>query len=135
MISDFGGALLNGVAQAAAGITCALANPAFSPKELEHAINVSRASHMLVDASALPLVCETLQAMGLSSDEIRRRVVVMSSDAETPAEHKARGWVALDRLDFTPVASVPERFDGDHADATALIYFSSGAFDLVIFTI
>ena len=82
---------------------------------------------MLVDASALPLVCETLQAMGLSGDEVRRRVVIMSSDAEIPAEQRARGWVTLDRLDYTPMASVPERFDGDQADATALIYFSSGA--------
>ena len=56
-----------------------------------------------------------------------RRVVLMAPDAEISHELRTAGWVGLDRLDTTPVPGVPERFDGDAADATALIYFSSGA--------
>ena len=112
--------------QAAAGIACAPANPALSPKELAHAINVSQSSHILAHFSIMPLVSATLSSMGHSKDAIRRRVIIISSSDETPVEYKTGGWVTLDRLDFTPVPSVPERFDGDDADATAIIYFSSG---------
>ena len=50
----------------------------------------------------------------------------MTTDSETPAEYRSGRCVGLDRLDYTPVAGVPERYDGDAAEATALIYFSLG---------
>ncbi|GJE97813.1 acyl--CoA ligase [Phanerochaete sordida] len=113
-------------AMAAAGVTCVLANPAFSPGELAHALDVSDASHVFAHPSAVPLVHATLRARGLAERDIRQRVVLLAPDGEVPHELRTAGWVGLDRLDTTPVLGVPERFDGDEADATALIYFSSG---------
>ena len=107
-------------------------NPTWSSGELAHAIKVSGASHILAHPSAMSLVLETLQSMGHSLVEIKSRVIVMAPGSETPAEHKSGGWVGLDGLDYTPVASVPERFDGDAAEATALIYFSSGMLYYII---
>lgn len=112
-------------ALAAAGMTCVLGNPAWSPAELAHAFAVSDASHVLAHPSVLPLVRDTLRSRGLAERDVLRRVL-LAVEGALPQELRTAGWVGLDALDCTPVAGVPERMDGDAADATALIYFSSG---------
>ena len=64
--------MLTTLCQAAAGIACALANPAWSASGLAHAVKVTGASHILAHPSAMLLVLETLQSMGHSLDEARR---------------------------------------------------------------
>lgn len=122
--TDFYAVIMLGLG--AAGITCAPANPAYTEHELAHAMTVSRASHVLVHASAMPLVLATLQSLGRSPDDVKRSVIIVSAEHETPGEYRAGGWATLDTLDYTPVAGLPERFDGDAARATAFIYYSSG---------
>ncbi|GJE91085.1 AMP binding protein [Phanerochaete sordida] len=121
--TDFYAVMMLGLG--AAGIVCALANPAYTAPELAHAITVSRASHVLAHASALPLVRATLASLGRTPEDIRRTVVLVSPEAETPPEDAA-GWATLDTLVYDPVPGLPERFDGAAADATAFVYFSSG---------
>lgn len=112
------------VAQGAAGICAALVNPALVEAELAHAFTASGASHLLVDASALPLAARTLRTLGYAPGEMRHIVVVVSADG---APRAGDGWTGMDALDCAPVPGVPEAFDGDAADASAFIYFSSGA--------
>ena len=93
-----------------------------SAPELAHALAVSGASHVLAHASALPLVCAAFAALGRAPEDVRRAVVLVS-----PPEEDAPGWATLDSLVYEPVPGLPERFDGAAADATAFVYFSSGA--------
>ena len=77
---------------------CAHANPGYSKMELAHAIKVSSASHILADASSMPIVVETLQHMGHSTDQIKQRVIIVESDSKMPPEYKASGgsgWMGL----------------------------------------
>ena len=106
----------------------ALVNPLFTEKELAHAFDTCSASHILVHTSVLPLVLTTLQNAGRTRDEIRRTVVIISPSSEVPPELTSAGFVNVDKLDYTPVKTVPERFDGNASQATAFIYFSSGMY-------
>lgn len=114
--------------QGAAGICAALVNPALVEDELAHTFKVSGASHLLVDASVLPLVMGTLRRLGYDAAEMKKMVVILSADGTIPAKYKAEGWIGMEMLDCSPVQSVPERFDGDASLETAFIYFSSGLY-------
>ena len=64
--------------------------------------------------------------MGITKDEAKRRIVVLSPKAIIPAEVLADGWVTVEDLVPEDIPTVPESFDGEQAKETALIFFSSG---------
>ncbi|KAJ3534679.1 hypothetical protein NM688_g7100 [Phlebia brevispora] len=111
---------------AAAGICPAYANMSYKEMELAHAYQISGASHILVHVSLLPVAVGMLASIGVQEDEVKRRIVIISSDREIPPDILAAGWISIDRLVPRDDLTLPERFDGPDADSTAVIYFSSG---------
>lgn len=85
---------------------------------------------MLVHPSLVSVAVDTLKThLGYSEGDIKRRVVIMARSNDIPPEVARQGLLNIDSLldDCLPVASLPERFDGDDAETIASIYFSSGA--------
>lgn len=100
----------------------------YKEAELAHAYKISKASHILVHASLLAVAIRTLESIGFTKPDARKRVIIASWDCDIPGDILAEGWVGIERLVPAESPSLPERFDGDAADETAVIYFSSGEY-------
>jgi len=116
--------------KAAAGIRAAFANSSYTASELAYILKDSGSSHVLVHGTLLPTVISALASMGISQDEAKRRVVIISPKTTVPAALSKTGWIASE--DVVPGNSVlPEDFRDDQSKETVYIYYSSGKTTLI----
>ncbi|KAF8326387.1 uncharacterized protein EI90DRAFT_2930282 [Cantharellus anzutake] len=108
----------------AAGVIGAFANTAYTPPELAHQLVNSCASHVFVHPSLLPVVVATYDLLKVPLDEARKRTIVMS----WKNEDVFKGWTSFG--DIMTLAkgkqSAPEDFNGERANETAFLFYSSG---------
>ncbi|KAJ3534681.1 hypothetical protein NM688_g7099 [Phlebia brevispora] len=109
-----------------AGIIPAYANSGYLAQELTHAYKISQSSHIIAHPSLLQVTLDALQNVGISKDEAKRRVILMSRKPDTPSKLRADGWKDFDDLVPDGRIPLPEKFDGAAAQEDAVIYFSSG---------
>ncbi|KAG6872981.1 hypothetical protein C0995_004520 [Termitomyces sp. Mi166 len=113
----------------AAGLRCSPANTAYVPKELQHQYTDSGATIVVTSIEGLPVVLEMFRSLGLSKEEISRRVVVIGPGlawAGGPEVKVDVPYVTLDELLVTGVLKKEEPFDGEAANETAFVCYSSG---------
>ncbi|KAJ2767517.1 hypothetical protein IWQ56_003299, partial [Coemansia nantahalensis] len=103
-----------------AGAACALANPAYTPRELHHQLSDSGATHVIATAALYPLVCA---AAGLGAHAVRE-VLVLDRRAPAPGALPARS--VFDVLDTAAFPRMVLRTRGECAATMALLLYSSG---------
>ncbi|KAF9504367.1 hypothetical protein BS47DRAFT_1401493 [Hydnum rufescens UP504] len=114
----------------AAGLRPTLANSFYTPPELAHQIKDSGAKKVFVHPTLFPVLIETFRLLGISEREAHTRVVIMSYVDRDRTDEKAakigREWTRL--IEFFGKRRLPseELFDGDQANETALLCYSSG---------
>ncbi|KAG6884239.1 hypothetical protein C0993_000184 [Termitomyces sp. T159_Od127] len=117
----------------AAGLRCTLANSAYTPKELKFQYEDSGARLVFVAEDLIPVVFEMFKLLGVSEHEARKRVVVLENGLEwaggPPASRAdaAKGLKTLAGLiNAGGKLDHEERFDGDQANETVYLCYSSG---------
>ncbi|KZV74018.1 AMP binding protein [Peniophora sp. CONT] len=105
----------------AAGARATLANSAYTPQELAHQYTDSRARVAFVHPDLVPTALQMFKNIGISLDEARRRIVVM--ELGRSSRDGVRG---LQDLLGSGALEKEEAFDGELANETVLLCYSSG---------
>ncbi|KAG5342590.1 hypothetical protein C0989_012094 [Termitomyces sp. Mn162] len=117
----------------AAGLRCTLANSAYTPKELKFQYEDSGARLVFVAEELVHVVFEMFRQLGVPEHEARRRIVVLANGLEWvggPSATRADAAKGLRTLaDLVRAGGKldhEERFDGDQANETVYLCYSSG---------
>ncbi|KAF8517346.1 AMP binding protein [Gautieria morchelliformis] len=105
----------------AAGLRVTTVNSAYTPRELRHQLEDSRAYYIFVHPSLLNNTSEALRLMGVSDVEIKERIIQAA-----PAHSAVPGWRSMDELFGKGQLTREEPFDGAAAHETVLLCYSSG---------
>lgn len=117
----------------AAGIRCTLANSAYNARELAFQYTDSGAKVLVTSEEGLPVVRQTFQELGLNKTEADKRIVVLpqslkwAGGPDAPRSPDAAGLLELGDLLGKGALGAEERFDGDDANETVYLCYSSGA--------
>jgi hypothetical protein len=118
----------------AAGLRCTLANSAYTAPELAFQYTDSGANILFTNEEGLPIVRQTFQVLGLSKEEADKRIVVLpqslkwAGGPDAPRHLDAAGLRELGDLLGKGALQVEERFDGEDANETVYLCYSSGAY-------
>lgn len=97
----------------AAGVTCSPANVAYGPKELAHQYNDSGSKAIMLEPALLPVLED---ARGLFKNKLDdANIIVLNGTGKYRSIYE-----------IMDCPRRPEQFDGDEADATAWLCYSSG---------
>jgi len=107
----------------AVGLRTTLANSSYTPAELGHQWEDSRAKVVFTHPVFVPAVITMLEARGLSKEEVRKRIIVMGV---RDRDATAKGFIHMDDLMGKGSLSAAERFDGPLSNETVLLCYSSG---------
>ncbi|KAF9504366.1 hypothetical protein BS47DRAFT_1355281 [Hydnum rufescens UP504] len=99
----------------AAGLRPTLANSFYTPPELAHQIKDSRAKMIFVHPTLFPILIETFRVLGVSGRERVHEAAKIGHE-----------WTRLSEFFGTGRLPSEELFDGDQANETALLCYSSG---------
>jgi hypothetical protein len=120
--------LLHGVA--AAGFRATLANSAYIPTELAYQYVDAGAHLIFAHPTLVPVVQDTLKALGCTESEIRSRLVLVTSHSLTGVpDPVSADFAHLVRLDtFFGRGALPKEvsFDGERSNETLYLCYSSG---------
>ncbi|KAF8599410.1 acetyl-CoA synthetase-like protein [Ceratobasidium sp. AG-I] len=108
----------------AAGLRCTLANSSYTPPELAHQLSDSRAGYVFVHPALLPMLFKAFEVLKVPAKEAQKRVIVMNFNE--PAPKGAESFIQFDSLLKCGRLEGEERFDGDLADETVYLCYSSG---------
>ncbi|KAI0090784.1 hypothetical protein BDY19DRAFT_887434 [Irpex rosettiformis] len=106
----------------AAGLRMTLANSAYTPKELHHQWVDSGAKAVFVHPSLVDTALEMFKTLNLDLTEARRRIVV----ADWPSPPTDSTYIRISDILGKGQLQEEEKFDGDLANETALLCYSSG---------
>jgi long-subunit acyl-CoA synthetase (AMP-forming) len=116
----------------AAGLRCTLANSAYNARELAFQYTDSCARLVFTSEETLPVVLEMFKSLGVNESEAKKRTIVLTTSlhwagsAYIPAAPIAKGFATLaDYLGHGALAH-EEKFDGDLANETVYLCYSSG---------
>ncbi|KAG6861156.1 hypothetical protein C0995_003165 [Termitomyces sp. Mi166 len=116
-----------------AGLRCTLANSAYTPQELKFQYEDSGAKLVFVAEELIPVVFEMFKLIGVPEHEARKRVVVMETGLEwaggppVPRVGAVKGLKTLAGLiGMGGKLDHEERFDGEQANETVYLCYSSG---------
>ena len=109
----------------AAGLRATLAPSTASPNELERQWTDSKSKVMIVSLSLVQTALDTFKCMGVSPDEALNRVIVYS-DGENVQLPTGFKYISYENLSARGLLSKEELFDGQLANQTALLCYSSG---------
>jgi 4-coumarate--CoA ligase len=118
----------------AAGLRCTLANSAYNARELAHQYIDSGARLILTSEEGLSVTRETLRSLGLTDDQVDRKIVVLGSSLDwaggpaAPRIAEAAGLLHMDDLLKLGTLAEEEKFDGRLAHETVYLCYSSGGF-------
>ncbi|KAF6760204.1 AMP binding protein [Ephemerocybe angulata] len=116
----------------AAGLRCTLANSAYNARELAFQYTDSGAKILYTSEEGIPVVLEMFKGLGLSLEEARQRIIVLTTslhwagDAYVPIGKDAKGFTILADLLGHGALAHEEKFDGDLANETVYLCYSSG---------
>ncbi|KAG6891499.1 hypothetical protein C0992_005638 [Termitomyces sp. T32_za158] len=117
----------------AAGLRCTLANSAYTSKELKFQYQDSGAKLVFVAEDLIPVVFEMFKLLGVSELEAQRRIVVLENGLEwaggppVSRSDAVRGFMTLvDLFNAGGKLDHEERFEGEQANETAYLCYSSG---------
>jgi acyl-CoA synthetase (AMP-forming)/AMP-acid ligase II len=109
----------------AAGLRATLANGSYTVPELLHQLKDSGAHYIFAHPKCLPTVTAALKQLNLDETHAKRRVIIMDDNGET-RKLKSEGWIILDDLCSGGKLEEEENFDGELANETVLLCYSSG---------
>ena len=126
----------------AAGLRCTLANSSYTPPELAHQLSDSRAGYVFVHPALLPTLFKAFEVLKVPAKEAQKRV---SDTPRAPRVHdteenllgycnelqrtypqRSRVLRQFDSLLKCGKLEAEERFDGELADETVYLCYSSG---------
>jgi 4-coumarate--CoA ligase len=107
----------------AAGFKCTLANSGYTPRELAHQYRDSGAEALFVHPALVPTVLDMFALLKVSPEEAKKKIVIASYGL---SGNVGSGFVTMEDLLGKGALDEEERFDGELADETALICYSSG---------
>lgn len=116
----------------AAGLRCTLANNAYNASELSFQYIDSGAKVVYTTPEGLPVVRQTFQELGLSKAEADKRILILpeslkwAGGPDAPRHPDTIGLFELDDLLDKGALRREERFDGNDANETAYLCYSSG---------
>ncbi|KDQ17254.1 hypothetical protein BOTBODRAFT_30070 [Botryobasidium botryosum FD-172 SS1] len=112
----------------AAGLRMSPANTAYTPTELAHQLRDSGAYLIFVHPSLLAVLFQTLALLGVSTEEAKKRVIIMALEKEgiLVPEADSKAWLQLEALLHKGQLDKEEAFDGAQADEVAVLCYSSG---------
>ncbi|KAJ7634476.1 AMP binding protein [Roridomyces roridus] len=116
----------------AAGLRCTLANSAYTSHELAYQYKDSGAKLVLTSEEGISTVRAMFAEMGLSKDVGDMRTIVLPNDLRwaggpaIKAVPEAAGFVSLPDLLSRGALAEEEKFQGDAANETVLLCYSSG---------
>ncbi|KIP08647.1 hypothetical protein PHLGIDRAFT_103986 [Phlebiopsis gigantea 11061_1 CR5-6] len=115
-------ALLGGIA---AGLCISLASAAHTPRDLEYQWTDCRAKAIMVHPSLLHVALMMFERLDISLAEARRRIV-LADYACALARQTAGEFICMSDIMCKGSLEQEERFDGDRAEETTLLCYSSG---------
>ena len=107
----------------AAGARATLANSGYTPDELKFQYEDSRAHLVIAHPDLVGVVLEMFKLKGVSETEARRRIVLAELGG---TQARKDGLLGLDVLMSQGALTAEETFEGDQADETTLLCYSSG---------
>lgn len=116
----------------AASLKATLANSGYTSHELKHQYIDSGARLVITNEDGLGVVWEMFKELGVGKEEAARRVVVLGSDLEwaggprTVGQSQSLGLLKMEDLLQKGKLVEEGRFDGDRADETVYLCYSSG---------
>ncbi|EAU91467.1 AMP binding protein [Coprinopsis cinerea okayama7 len=116
----------------AAGLRATLANSAYNARELAFQYTDSRAHLLFTSEEGIPVVLEMFKSLGVSSAEAQKRIIVMTTSLHwaggptIPVSPAARGLTTVASLLQLGTLEAEEKFDGELANETAYLCYSSG---------
>jgi 4-coumarate--CoA ligase len=114
----------------AAGLCVSPANPAYTAQELLHQYRDSGAKAIFAHPSLVPTALQALTLGGLGETEARARVIACDNDglADSSISDSSKKAQLLRLTDLLGKGSLLEeaRFEGDDANETAFLCYSSG---------
>ncbi|KAF9565569.1 AMP binding protein [Agrocybe pediades] len=116
----------------AAGLRCTLANNAYNSRELAFQYTDSGAKVIFANEDGVATARETLKSLGLSRSEAEKRIVVLTNGLEwaggpsAPKRPELAGLLTMADLLKLGTLKEEEKFDGDLANETVYLCYSSG---------
>lgn len=112
------------------GVCTTLANSSYTVPELAHQIRDSAAQLIFVHPMLFSVLISTLKSLGISGEEMRKQVVIMSYVDADEQEERAQGidksWTRLKQLLQKGEIDAPMRLSEKETDETILMCYSSG---------
>jgi 4-coumarate--CoA ligase len=114
----------------AAGLRCTLANNMYTARELQHQYCDSGATFVLATPDNAAVALEMFKGLGLTQADAEKRVILLTKSlawAGGPStSENTNGLVTFEQLLSLGVLQEEERFDGQAAQETVLLCYSSG---------
>lgn len=116
----------------AAGLRCTLANSAYNARELAFQYTDSCARLVFTSEETLPVVLEMFKSLGVDESEAKKRTIVLTTSLHwagstyIPAAPIAKGFATLTDFLGHGALAHEEKFDGDLANETVYLCYSSG---------
>jgi 4-coumarate--CoA ligase len=108
----------------AAGLRMTLTNSAYTTRELRHQWSDSNAKVMFVHPALLDVALEMFKTMDLDLTQAMRRIIV--ADWPAPASSGTSTYIRVADLLGADKLAQEEQFNGDQANETTLLCYSSG---------
>lgn len=109
------------MATLAAGVVLACSGTAQTPKELAYQIKLTQPRHFIVHPSLLEVFLRTMELMGISLEESKRRTILLASPADMPPEILRQGWIAFSSLLAHESPWIPEDFSGSKSNEVSTV--------------
>jgi 4-coumarate--CoA ligase len=109
----------------AAGMCISLANPAYTPRELQHQWSDSRAKAVLVHPPLIPGVLKMFELLDFDLQEARRRIILVDWMVSQSGSASS-DYVCMSDLVCKGSLQKEEQFAGEEAHTTAILCYSSG---------
>ncbi|KIM40250.1 hypothetical protein M413DRAFT_175243 [Hebeloma cylindrosporum] len=116
----------------AAGLRCTLSNTAYNARELAFQYTDSRAKLIFSSEDGVAVVRQTLKELGVSKAEADKRIIVMTESLQwaggpsVPIKPELAGLLTVADLLKLGTLKHEEKFEGDLANETAYLCYSSG---------
>ncbi|KAI0687441.1 AMP binding protein [Cytidiella melzeri] len=108
----------------AAGLRMTLANSAYTPRELHHQWSDSGAKAMFVHPVLLDVALTMFKDLDMDLTEVMRRIII--ADWPSPASSATNPYIRVADLLGVGQLKTEEQFNGDLANETVLLCYSSG---------
>ena len=111
---------------------CTLANTAYNARELAFQYTDSRAKLIFSSEDGITVVRQTLEDLGVSKAEADKRIIVMTESLQwaggpsVPIKPELAGMLTVADLLKLGTLKHEEKFDGDLANETVYLCYSSG---------